>query len=142
MTVRNEQVDQWVLHPIHGVLLGGSLSLFLGGLLSDYAYSNTYHVQWTNFASWLIAGGLVFSGLALLWAAISLFRAHHRRGLAIVYTLLLFVAWVIGFFNALVHAKDVWASMPDGLILSVIVVLLTCATTWIGFGKFGVGGAR
>jgi uncharacterized membrane protein len=131
-----------VLHPIHGVLLGSTVPLFLGGLLSDYAYSSSYEIQWANFASWLIAGGLVFAGFALLWAVINLLRAHRRDKLALAYPLLLLVTWVLGFFNSLVHAKDAWASMPDGLVLSAIVVLLACATTWIGFAKFGVGGVK
>ena len=77
-----------------------------------------------------------------MWSVINLFRADHRGGLAITYTVLLLATFVFGFLNSLIHAKDVWASMPAGLILSVIVVLLACASTWIGFAKFGVGGAR
>ena len=77
-----------------------------------------------------------------MWSVINLFRVDHRGGLAITYTVLLLATFVFGFLNSLIHAKDVWASMPAGLILSVIVVLLACASTWIGFAKFGVGGAR
>lgn len=142
MAASNDRLDPRELHPIHGALLAGTIPLFLGGLLSDYAYSSNYHIQWANFASWLIAGGLVFGGIALLWSVIHLIRARHRGGLAIIYTALLSATWILGFFNSLVHAKDAWASMPAGLILSVIVVLLACASTWIGLAKFGVGGAR
>ena len=63
-----------VIHPVHAVLLASTLPLFLGALLSDWAYSSTYQIQWTNFASWQVAGGLVFTGLALLWAIIDSFR--------------------------------------------------------------------
>ncbi|MCR6650073.1 MAG: hypothetical protein NVV73_00620 [Cellvibrionaceae bacterium] len=138
----NERIDLWVLHPIHGVLLAGTIPLFLGGLLSDYAYFSSYEIQWANFASWLIAGGLVFCGFALLCSIIKLARTHHRHKLTIIYPLALLATWVLGFLNALMHAKDAWASMPDGLILSVIVLLLACGSTWIGFTKFGVGGVR
>ncbi|WP_229518503.1 DUF2231 domain-containing protein [Massilia sp. PAMC28688] len=130
------------LHPVHALLLGGAFPLFLGGLLSDLAYSSSYHIQWSNFASWLIVGGLVFSGLALLWAAIELVRADRRGTTFFVFTLLLLATWLVGFFNSLTHAKDAWAAMPMGLVLSVIAVLLACAATWVGFAKFGVGGAR
>ena len=142
MTVATDRIDQWVLHPIHGALLAGTLPLFLGGLLSDYAYTSSYEIQWANFASWLIAGGLVFCGFTLLWAVINLARTQHRDKLAVAYPILLLVTWVLGFINSLVHAKDAWASMPDGLILSFIVVLLACVSTWIGFAKFGVGGTK
>jgi len=130
------------LHPIHGAVLGGTAPLFLGGLLSDLAYSSSYQIQWSDFASWLIAGGLIFSSLALLWAIINLVRADRRGGHFLLYTLLLFATWVVGFLNSLTHAKDAWAAMPMSLILSVIVVLLACASTWVGFAKFGVGGGR
>lgn len=142
MIVRDDRIHLRGLHPIHGMLLAGTIPLFLGAALSDYAYASSYQIQWTNFASWLIVGGLIFGGFALLWAIINLIRTDHRSGFSLLYVLLLLATWVLGFFNSLVHAKDAWASMPTGLILSVIVFLLTCASTWIGFAKFGVGGGR
>ena len=142
MTVNENRLYERGLHPIHGVLLAGTIPLFLGGLLSDLAYANSFQIQWNNFASWLIAGGLVFGGFALLWAIINLIRADRRGRHALPYMLLLLATWVVGFFNALTHARDAWAAMPMGLILSAIVVLLACASTWIGFAKFGVGEKR
>ena len=129
-------------HPLHATLLAGTIPLFLGALLSDIAYYNSFQIQWSNFASWLIAGGLVFGGCTLLWAIINLFRPRHRGRLSMIFAGLLLVTWVVGFFNSLTHAKDAWASMPAGLVLSFIVVLLACASTWLGFAKFGVGGGR
>src|SRR5690625_1939897 len=111
-------------------------------MLSDIAYSVSYEIQWNNFSSWLIAGGLVFGGFALLLAIIDLVRSDHRSAYSFVYPVLLIVAWVIGFLNSLVHAKDAWASMPTGLILSVIVFILVGAATWVGFARWGVGGER
>lgn len=120
------------IHPVHAILLAGTVPLFLGALLSDYAYWRSYQIEWSNFASWLIAGGLVFGGLALLCALIGL--AGGRRGRRpIVYTVLLLMTWVLGFVNALVHARDAWAVMPAALLLSVLVAVLACAATWIGF---------
>ena len=52
------------IHPLHAALLAGTVPLFLGALLSDIAYARTYEIQWANFASWLIVGGLV-SGEAI-----------------------------------------------------------------------------
>src|SRR5690606_37920327 len=83
------------IHPLHAFLLAATVPLFLGALLSDAAYTRTQEIQWTNFASWLIAGGLVFAGAALLWAAVDYFRADRglRRHL---YPLVLLAAWVLG----------------------------------------------
>lgn len=130
------------LHPLHALLLAGSLPLFLGALFSDLTYYNTYHIQWSNFASWLLAGALVFSGLALLCALIGLFRIDRRQGLALFYFLLLLAAWILGFINALVHAKDAWAIMPSALVLSVLVTLLILAATGIGFFGLRRGGVQ
>ena len=127
------------LHPVHAVLLAGSIPLFLGALLSDLAYSASYQLQWTNFASWLIVGGLVFTGFALLWALVGLFRADRRKRRSLLFVLLLLATWIFGFVNALVHAKDAWATMPDALVLSVIVAALALAATWIGFSNRGAG---
>lgn len=126
------------LHPLHALLLGGSLPLFLGALLSDITYFNSYHIQWSNFASWLIAGALLLSGLALFCALIGLIRRDHRHGRPLTYFLLLLAGWILGFINALVHARDAWAVMPAGLILSALVTLLILAATWLGF--FGMRG--
>ena len=142
MTVNDGRPLHRRLHPLHGVVLAGTIPLFLGSLLSDLAYTSTYHIQWSNFASWFITGGLVFGGFALLAAVIYLVRAAHRHHHTFLYIFLLLATWILGFFNALIHAKDAWATMPTGLILSIIVMLLACVSTWIGFARFGVGGAR
>src|SRR3546814_3571947 len=69
---------QRVLRPMHAILLAGTVPLFLGAMLSDIAYASSSEVQWTNFASWLIDGGLIVSGLALLVAFIERLRAVRR----------------------------------------------------------------
>jgi len=129
------------LHPIHATLLAGTVPLFLAAMLSDIAYSSSYEIQWSNFSSWLIAGGLVFGGLAFVCALIGLARPERRQGRALFYIILLLVTWILGFINALIHAKDAWAMMSTGLVLSVIVTLLACTATWAGLsmGYAGLG---
>jgi uncharacterized membrane protein len=116
-------------------LLAGTVPLFLGGLLSDIAYYQSYQIQWSNFAAWLIAGGLLFCGLALLFALVNLIRAEQKTGRPVVYFLLLLVTWVLGLVNAFEHAKDAWAVMPSGLVLSVIVTVLAVVAAWIGLSN-------
>ena len=138
MTVIVDRTYPTALHPVHAILLAGSIPLFLGALLSDAAYASSYQIQWTNFASWLIVGGLIFSGFALLCAVIDRFRTDRGKR-SLVYILLLLATWILGFINALHHARDAWATMPTGLVLSVIVFVLACAATWIGFTRLHVG---
>ena len=121
------------LHPLHAIILAGTVSLFLAVLLSDFAYAASYEVQWKNFASWLIIGGLVFGGFALLWSLIELFCADRSRWQPTIYFVLLLTTWLLGFIDALIHAKDAWASMPESLVLSAIVAALAIAGTATAF---------
>lgn len=121
--------------PLHALLLASTVPLFLGALLADIAYFRSYHIQWSNFAAWLIAGALVCGGFALLFALVGLFRGHQgSRPLG--YFLLLLAAWLLGFINALQHARDAWAVMPLGLVLSLIVTLLALIASWIALSGF------
>ena len=118
--------------PLHTIFLAGAIPLFLGALLSDIAYFSTFQIQWSNFAAWLIAGGLVLFGVALLFALANLFQAKRKIGRPLVYFLLLLVSWVLGLINAFEHAKDAFAIMPTGLVLSAIVTLLVIVAAWVG----------
>ena len=139
MAVTYDLPRRRALHPINAILLAATIPLFLGALLSDLAYRKSFEIQWTNFASWLIAGGLVFGALAVIAAAVALFRAERRGGLVLVYFLLVLATWIVGFVNAVVHGKDAWATMPDGLILSLVVVVLACIAKWIAFSGLRTG---
>jgi uncharacterized membrane protein len=130
---------RWVLHPLNAVLLAGALALFLGALLSDIVYFRSYEIQWNNFSSWLLAGGLVVGAFAFLAAIIELFRNRWRVWPALAYALLVLATWILGLIDELVHAKDAWATMPAGLVLSVIVVVLACAALWIAFAGMRAG---
>nr|WP_218646297.1 DUF2231 domain-containing protein [Pseudomonas sp. P7779] len=123
-------------------MLAGTVPLFLGALLSDIAYYQTYQIQWSNFAAWLIAGALLFCGLAGLFALVNLLRADRKAGRPTVYFLLLLVTWALGLVNAFEHAKDAWAVMPSGLVLSAVVTLLACVTTWVGLTNLRSGDAQ
>jgi uncharacterized membrane protein len=119
------------MHPLHTVLLTCSFPLFLGGLLADIAYARTYEIQWINFAAWLIAGALVFTGLALVWALLEAFRDSFRGRRSLSF-LLLAVTFILGLLDSFMHTRDAWATMPSGLILSLIVTVLTGAAIWFG----------
>lgn len=122
---------------MHAPFVLSSFPLFLGALLSDCAYFSSHEIQWVNFAAWLIAGGLLIAGPALLWGAVDVLRSSaNRRRPGLIYLTLLLATFVVGFINALVHGKDGWAAMPTGLILSAVVVVLVATASVIGLAGF------
>lgn len=139
MLVTAEHTYSRTIHPLHAVLLAGSTVLFLGAALNDVAYATTYEIQWNNFASWFIVGGLLLSGLALLFTGVDISRTKRRASGLFAYATVLLATWVAALFNALIHARDAWASMPAGLVLSVIVFILASTATWFGFNNSRIG---
>lgn len=139
MAVIIERRYSHAIHPFHAVLLAGIVPLFIGVALCDWAYMASYHIQWSNFASWLIVGALVLTGITLVLALVDLCRATRRAPGIGLYFILLLATWVVGFFNALMHARDAWAAMPGGLILSVITLVLAILAVWQGFGTPRMG---
>jgi uncharacterized membrane protein len=130
------------IHPLFAFLLACPVPLFLGALLSDLAYGSTAEVQWSNFAAWLIVGGMAFAGLALVWAMIALIRARPRRGWALSCFVLLLAAFVLGLIDSLVHARDAWAAMPAAPILSGVVTAIVVLAACVGFWSLRAGGPR
>jgi uncharacterized membrane protein len=128
------------IHPLHAMLLAFIVPMFFGALLNDLAYASTYHVQWINFADWMILGGLVGGGLTLVWAIIiAIIDRGARTQRYWLFLALLAITWALGFFNALVHAKDAWGTMPAALWLSVGTTAFAVATSWIGFSGLRSG---
>lgn len=120
------------VQDMHAVITFSTLPLWLGALLSDWAYAHTEQVQWTNFASWLTAGAMALGGIALIWALVSTVAGGLRGARPAPYLLLLAASLVLGFISALVHARDAYAAMPMGLVLSVVVLLLAAAASFMG----------
>lgn len=123
--------------PLHAILLAFPFPMFLTALASDVAYWQTFQIQWSNFSAWLIAAGLLGGGFTVLWAFIDLLRFRAAgNGRRPIYFVVLLAMFVLGFINALIHAKDAAATMPMGLYLSVIATLLALVAAWIGYSGF------
>lgn len=140
MAIARTDFHRPLTHPVQVVLVVSTLPLFLGALLSDWAYSASFQVQWINFAAWLNAGALVFLGAALLWSVVAALqsRAQARRA-TWIFAGAIGATFVVGFIDALVHAKDAGATMPTGLYLSACVLILTVITIWLGFAEHRAG---
>lgn len=130
----NDRYSRLAIHPLHAVLLAFPLPLFLSALVADMAYRSTYLIQWLNFAQWLIAGALLMGAFVLVWALVELVRSRELRTVwHMIYFLSLLAMWILGFINALEHAKDAYATMPGSMWLSLIVTLLALVAAWVGY---------
>ena len=138
MAVAMERTDPTAPGRWHAFLLAAALPLFLGAVLSDWAYWSSYQIQWSNFAAWLLAGGMVFLGIALVCALIEVFRGG--RGRSLLHLGLLLAAFVLGFIASLVQARDAGAVMPGALVLSLVVLLLVAVATCMAFAGLRTGG--
>lgn len=122
---------------------------FVGALIFDILYSNTYTVLWVKAAAWLISIGLVF---AIIPQLINLGRTWfgkrriRTRNLAINFWLNV-VAIVAALFNAFVHSRDAYGTMPAGVWLSVLTVLamvigrIVLAADYVVYKEVGHGQA-
>lgn len=126
------------IHPLHGIILGTLPTFYVSALLADVTYLNTSEIQWSNFAQWLIAGGLVTGAIALVAALFVLLRhliGYRTRSL--LYAGLLAGLWIVAFLNMLLHSRDAWYSVTGtGVLLSVITAVLALAAAWIGYSGF------
>lgn len=124
---------QW-LYPLHSILLAFAMASFGWAMIFDITYVNTAEIQWSNFASWLIAGGELFGGLVLAWALATAVLGR-RSGAALwrwIYLGVVALMWVLGLFNAFHHSHDGWASVgATGVTLSILCTLLALIAGWI-----------
>ena len=136
-TVR-QRLSYPLLHPLHAILLAFPIALFSSALATDITYLNSAEIQWTNFSQWLLAGGCLMGGLALVWAIVLVATTRGGgRTQAVLYLALLAVMWIAGLFNSFHHSHDGWTSVgTTGLVLSIISTVLALAAGWVGYSSF------
>jgi uncharacterized membrane protein len=122
-------------HPIHPIFAPFPIACFTGALVTDLVYWRTADMMWETFSVWLITAGIITGVLAGVAGAIDLIGNRRIRNLspgwphAIGNTL----ALILAFINAFVHSRDGYTSVvPEGLILSALVVIILAVTGWMG----------
>ncbi len=135
-------------HPLHAMLVPFPITCFVGAFVTDIVYSRTANTMWQNFSIWLITAGLIMGAVAGLMGMIDYLgdrRVREKRP-ATPHMILNIVALLLSLLNAFVHSRDGWtAVVPQGLILSGVVVVLLMASAWLGGSltyRHGVGVAR
>jgi len=130
-------VRREAIHPLHALFLAFPFPMYLVAWLSDLAYMRSYQIQCVNFSQWVMVGALLLGGFALLWSLVDLIRSRPAdKGRHATYFSLLLVTFVLGFINELIHAKDAFGTMPEGMYMSFILTILAFAASWIGYSGF------
>jgi uncharacterized membrane protein len=132
-------------HPIHPMLVPFPIVCFVGTLVTDLVYAVTADMQWANFSAWQLTVGLivsVFAAIAGLIDALGDPRILRLRP-AWIHGLGNLLALALAVVNLLVHSRDAYTSVvPQGLLLSLLVVLILLVTGWNGWDlvyRSGVG---
>lgn len=115
-----------VADSIYGLLDPIPFGCFVAALIFDIVYDRTGVVLWGKGASWLIAFGLVFAIIPRLINLVQVWITSRRlatRAEQIDFWLNL-LAIVVAVFNAFVHSRDAYGSMPAGVWLSACTVFL------------------
>ena len=108
---------------------------FFGALATDLAYWKTAEFLWESFSVWLLAAGLVMAFFAFLAGLVDLVRSRRVRFMRYSWVQILghLVAALLSLLNVFVHSRDGYtAVIPEGLLLSALVVLILLVTGWFG----------
>lgn len=132
-----------VADAVFGVLDPIPFGCFVAALIFDILYLNTAVMQWSKGAAWLIVFGLLFAIVPRLVNLVQVWITSRRSALRadrIDFGLNL-VAIVVAIFNAFVHSRDAYASMPEGVWLSACtVILMAIARITLAVQPYAQGG--
>ena len=123
-------------HPIHAMLVPIPIACFIGTFLTDLAYWQTASVMWETFSVWLLTVGLIVAVFAVIAGLIDFIGSRRIRNLraAWLHATGNAVALLLSIVNAFVHSRDGYtAVVPEGIILSGVVVLILAFTGWMGW---------
>ena len=122
-------------HPIHPMLIPFPIAFFVGTFVCDLVYWQMSNPAWAAATLWLLGAGLVMAALAAVMGLIDVFGDQQIRRLSTVWwhagaNVLLVL---IEFFNLFIRYRDGSAAIiPNGLLLSLIAVLLLLYSGWKG----------
>ena len=135
--------------PVYATLVQFPAVCFAGTLLTDLAYWQTTNFIWETFSIWLLTAGCIVAGFAAIAGLVTWFKHRHVRVLpnARLHVVTSIAAFALSIVNAFVHSRDGYtAVVPQGLTLSIVVVILMLLATWFGWPRprytNEAGGAR
>jgi len=133
-------------HPIHPMIIPFPIAFFIGTFVCDLVYWQNSNSAWAAATPWLLGAGLVMAALAAVMGLIDVFGDQQIRQLSTV--------WWHASANVLVvlieaanlmfrYQQGAGFIIPNGLILSLVAVLLLSFSGWMGgklvfYGRVGV----
>jgi len=124
------------------------IAFFIGTFVCDLVYWQTGNAAWAQATPWLLAAGLIMAALAAVVGLIDVFGDEQIRQLSTTWwhagaNVLVVLIQLYNLFDRYEHGAA--AIIPNGLILSLIAVLLLFFSGWKGGdlvfrGRIGVAG--
>jgi uncharacterized membrane protein len=123
-------------HPIHPMLVGFPIALFVSAFVCDVVFWQTMNPDWFRATVWLLGGGLIMAALAAVMGLIDFLDERRIRDLNDAW-------WHMGgnVLAVLIEAFNLYERVqtnetfvvPTGLVLSAIVVAILMFTGWKGW---------
>jgi len=123
-------------HPIHPMLIPFPIAFFVATFVCDLVYWQTSNAAWATAGVWLLGAAIVMAALAATAGLIDVFGERRIRALNdvwwhaggnVIVVLLQIYNWYIR------YTAGTPAVVPEGLVLSLIVVCILVFTGWKGW---------
>ncbi len=124
--------------PLYSLLVQFPAVCFAGALVTDIVYWQSAQFLWVTFSVWLLAAGCVMAALTGIVGLVCFLgdRRVRKSALAWPHALASLLVAVLSVVNAFIHSRDGYtAVVPDGLVLSAVVVLLMLFVAWMGWDR-------
>jgi uncharacterized membrane protein len=123
-------------HPIHPMLIPFPVAFLVATLFCDLAFWRTGSPFWAAAALWLLGGALLFGALAALAGLTDFLGERRIRELADAWHHFIGNAVAMGLIAVTFYlrfANGEAAVLPEGLLLSLVVVGIFLFTGWKGW---------
>jgi uncharacterized membrane protein len=123
-------------HPIHPMLIPFPVAFFVATFVCDLAYWQTSNIAWATAGTWLLGAGLVMAALAAVAGLTDVLGEPRIRALNDVWwhaggNVLVVLIQLYSFYARYAGGKS--ATVPTGLVLSLVVVCILLFTGWKGW---------
>ena len=123
-------------HPIHPMLIPFPVAFVVATLFCDLAFWRIGSDFWATAALWLLGGALVFGGLAALTGLTDFLGERRIRDLRdawyhFIGNAAAIILILVNFYLRYVNGEA--AVLPEGLLLSLLVVAIFLFTGWKGW---------